>query len=102
MKKVNVIDINDDASNDDFRYPGTYLHGELEDEIGYDIFAFDRKTEFVEGVNDVLVEESQREATFFLWANEGTFQLWRGYLVYNDDAQYERCKRAFINRDSHI
>ena len=107
MKKVDVIDINDEGSNEDFRYPGTYLHGEIENEIGYDIFCFDRETDFKEGVNDLIIYGTGRKATFFLWVAKsqcyiGSIYEWRGLLVYDDDEEFEYCLREFNNRSEFL
>ena len=101
MKKLNVQDILDDGVNQDFRYHGTYLHGALEEEIGYDIFAFDRETDFKEGATEVLIEGTGRVATFFLWASP-SFSKWRGYLVYNDDEEFEYCLRSFNDKKDFL
>jgi len=98
MKKLNVVDFNDEGANHLFRYGGTYLHGELEDEIGYDIFCFDRETDFTEGAHEVLIEGTGRVATFFLWKSPIENWGWRGLLVYNDDADFDYCNRQFKDR----
>lgn len=92
IQKLNVIDINSEKANPDFRYRGTYLHGVLESEIGYDIFAFDRPTNFKLGATKVIIEATGRRATFFLW--EGIFD-YTGYLVYDNDPQYDLCRKNF-------
>lgn len=102
MKKLNVINYNDAEANKDFRYPGTYLHGELEDEIGFDIFAFDKETDFGVGEHEVFIEESGRHATFFLWTGDHHIRKWRGFLIYTDDSEYYYCKRAFLTREVNI
>lgn len=101
MKTLNVISINDETANEDFRYKGTYLHGELETQIGYDIFAFTEATNFEEGAHEIIIGHTKRPATFFLWKGIH-FANWRGYLIYNNDYYYEYCKKQFINRSQQI
>jgi hypothetical protein len=102
MKKLNVLDINDENANYKFRYRGTYLHGDLEEEIGYDIFAFDEDTDFGEGEHRVLIKESARHATFFLWKGDHSSSEWLGYLVYNDDSDFYHCERAYLTKSQII
>jgi len=106
MIKLNVIDINSDKANSDFRYRGTYLHGVLEYEIGYDIFAFDRPTNFKLGATKVIIEATDRRATFFLWQDDmmnkkGIYE-YRGYLVYDNDPQYDFCRKNFEIKEECI
>ena len=103
MKKVDVLGWNNPRVVMDYRYGGTYLHGELEDEVGYDIFAFTTDVTFEEGINKVIIRKTEREATFFLWSvkKSGMFP-WRGFLVYDDDEDYDHCLRAFQKRKNHI
>ena len=101
MKTLNVRSINDETANEDFRYAGTYLHGELETQIGYDIFAFTEATNFEEGAHEIIIGHTKRPATFFLW--KGTYcAKWRGFLVYNNDYDYKYCKEQFINKKQQI
>ena len=100
--------------NDDFRYSGTYLHGELEQEFGYDIFALDRAIQFPEGIWLIQREDNRRMMLFLLWnddqngfrqkeSDEKHRILWRGYLIYADDYEsVEHCTRAFNRRESTI
>lgn len=101
MKTLNVRSITDETANVNNRYEGTYLHGELETQIGYDIFAFVEETNFEEGAHEIIIGHTKRPATFFLW--KGTvFTRWRGLLVYNNDEAYEYCKSQYINNSKHI
>ena len=96
MKKVNVIDINSEHANENYRYRGTYLHGVLETEIGYDIFSFDREISFPLGATKVIIESTGRRATFFLWEGDSRRgQEYTGYLVYDNDADYDFCRNNF-------
>ena len=106
IQKLNVIDINSDNANDQFRYRGTYLHGVLEFEIGYDIFAFDRETNFKVGATKVIIESTGRRATFFLWQDDmmnkkGLYDS-RGYLVYDNDPSYDFCRKNFESKEEMI
>lgn len=95
--------------NEDFRFAGTYLHGELETQNGYDIFAFDRKIELDEGAHDFMI--NNRPCTFFIWKDEHCHtrekngkivKYWRGYLIYKSDEAYEFCKKNFKKREQLI
>ena len=43
--KVEVYSSHDDRYKEEYRFRGTYAHGELEDDLDYDIFSFDRSIE---------------------------------------------------------
>jgi hypothetical protein len=100
-QKFNVVDYNDKHANKEFRYQGTYLHGILEKEIGYDIFCFDRPSYFTFGATRVIIEKTGRMATFFLWKGWGGNQ-YRGYMIYNNDPDFESIRLAFENEDMDI
>jgi hypothetical protein len=101
MRKIDVINYNDESANDDFRYKGTFLHGELETEIGYDIFCFTEPSYFTYGATEVIIKRTNKVATFFLWRGD-KFNQYRGYLVYNDDKEFKQCKMNFENDIKHI
>jgi len=89
MKYIKVA--TDDKYNDNNRYQGTYLHGKLESDFGYDIFAFDRKQNFDQGIHNFTlnVEGKEQDVTFFLWKNRlpNRGNPWRGLMVYSKDEQ---------------
>ena len=95
MIKVNVLSINSEQANEDFRFRGTYLHGVLEDEIGYDIFCFDREVSFPLGATQLIIKSTGRRATFFLWKGDSRREGFTGYLVYDNDVEYDFCRRNF-------
>ena len=62
--KVEVYSSHDDRYKEEYRFRGTYAHGELEDNLDYD--------------------------TFFVWlGDEVNDTKWRGLLVYDTDEDYE-------------
>lgn len=71
------------------RYRGTYLHGDIADYYGNDVFEFVGSHGFDEGVHNFEIEQDHglNEVTFFLWRNqrESNVQPWRGLLVYTKD-----------------
>jgi len=102
MKIYTAID-DSGLYNDDFRYGGTYLHGQIQDDNEYDIFAFGEATDFKEGVHVFKVNE--RWCIFFLWRIEGFVPTgeWRGYLIYaNDYEELEFASKRFNERREHI
>tara|TARA_R110002167_G_scaffold234388_1_gene439635 strand:- start:12477 stop:12794 length:318 start_codon:yes stop_codon:yes gene_type:complete len=99
IKKVDVLNYNEKKAKCDNRYPGTYLHGVLEQEIGFDIFSFDRKIHFELGATKVIITSTGRRATFFLWEVEDLrSREYLGYLVYDNDPDYEFCRKKFENK----
>ena len=102
MKKVNVIDYNSKHANKEFRYEGTYLHGVLEREVGYDIFCFSKEQSFQLGATRVIIEKTGRMATFFLWRSLSGFRGFRGYLVYNNDIEYNFCRNQYEQQKDMI
>ena len=98
MIKIDVVAINDENANSDFRFQGTYLHGVLEDEIGYDIFCFDRQVDFPLGATQMIIKATGKRATFFLWKDESRLQdinRFKGYLIYDNDVDYDFCRKNF-------
>jgi hypothetical protein len=96
MIKIDVVDYNSEHANKDFRFKGTYLHGVLENEIGYDIFCFDREVNFPLGATQLIIKSTGRRATFFLWESEASREKeFKGYLVYDNDVDYDFCRKNF-------
>ena len=99
MKTVNIISANEPNANFFNHYNGTYLHGELEEETGFDLFCFDREVKFDCGKTEVLIEVTDRVATFFLWAGE---KGWYGLLVYNDDEKFQECVDCYDRKEENL
>ena len=77
-----------------FRFRGTYLHGELETEMGYDIFCFEKELNLDIGKHYFII--NNKPSTLFLWkGDEYMVSEWRGYLVYDDDTEYDWCKDRY-------
>jgi len=83
FQTVDIISMQDDEFEDDNRYKGTYLHGRLEKEIGYDIFSFKHKLYINPGEHHFM--HNQEEVIFYLWKTKGSDQEYRGFLVYAND-----------------
>lgn len=83
------------------RYKGTYLHGRMEADYKHDIFSFERKQKFEEGVHEIKV--NKKDCTFFLWKSrepkEKRMYDWRGYLVYSKDSEArQEALNAYVNK----
>ena len=103
MIKIDVVDYNSEHANKDFRFKGTYLHGVLEDEIGYDIFCFTREVNFPLGATQLIIKSTGKRATFFLWKSDaGRAERFVGYLVYDNDVEYDFCRKNFELQKQHI
>tara|TARA_B110000116_G_C16627480_1_gene486702 strand:- start:492 stop:803 length:312 start_codon:yes stop_codon:yes gene_type:complete len=103
MIKIDVVDFNSEHAISDFRFRGTYLHGVLEKEIGYDIFCFDREVDFPLGATQLIIKSTGKKATFFLWkSDEPRAERFVGYLVYNNDVDYDFCRKNFELQKQHI
>lgn len=89
MKKIliNPVDIETHEYRDEsvktMREGFTYLHGELEQLNGYDIFGVCLPFDFNEGVYACEVIGINKESTFYLW--KGTDLRLHGLVVANDD-----------------
>ena len=85
----------DPLYNEDNRLAGTYAHGELETQLGYDIFSFEHKPTYEEGIHKMKV--FNRPATLFLWKNRQyhPFHEWGGYLIYDTDHDYDWAKQEY-------
>lgn len=83
--------------NDENRFNGTYLHGEIATDKGYDIFCFTEKLELGEGIHNIKVDD--RECAFFLWESKlRGYVEWRGLLIYSTDPEYDYCYTKFIEK----
>tara|TARA_R110000803_G_scaffold52140_1_gene107429 strand:+ start:136 stop:447 length:312 start_codon:yes stop_codon:yes gene_type:complete len=103
MIKIDVVDYNSKKANRDFRFKGTYLHGVLEREIGYDIFCFDREVDFPLGATQLIIKSTGKRATFFLWKADGHRNRgFVGYLVYDNDVDYDFCRKNFELQKQNI
>ncbi len=73
-----------DASNGKVENKGAYLHGELEDHVGYDIFYTDKELP-KDGVYDLIVKTQSDvviNAKWFSWvANDEFRSQERGFMV---------------------
>ena len=73
---------------EDFRYRGTFLHGELQSKLGYDIFSFNQETNFEEGIHSITVNGIS--CYFYLWKTtsiDSNIIPWRGLLVIQTDLE---------------
>jgi hypothetical protein len=105
MKTIKIYVAIDDTGmyQESNRFKGTYLHGELEQENKYDIFCFSEKLELGEcgGLYHFII--NGRPATFMLWIGELSMgSKWRGYLIYNNDEEYNWCLDNYNKRKQLI
>jgi len=84
------------------RYRGTYLHGILEREYGYDIFSFNQTTNFKEGIHDVTI--NGLECFFILWRSRmrSSISPWAGYLITKNDPDVGYCLNKYIKQSACI
>ena len=77
------------ANTDDFIYDyaywGTYLHGQFEKNMGYDIFSFSEQTNFNDGIHHVKINGI--DCIFILWTADDSFYEKKGYLIYKSDVE---------------
>tara|TARA_R110000803_G_scaffold10393_2_gene31859 strand:+ start:435 stop:740 length:306 start_codon:yes stop_codon:yes gene_type:complete len=86
--KVEVYSSHDDRYKEEYRFRGTYAHGELEDDLDYDIFSFDRSIE-IDSPGEYKFIINNRNSTFFVWlGDEVNDTKWRGLLVYDTDEDF--------------
>ena len=93
----------DEKYNYKNRFRGTYLHGYLEEQYGYDIFAFGRKKGFAEGIHNLTIIDNrgkEQDVTFFLWKGEvKPLAEWRGFLVLTIDKKaYQYALKCYTER----
>ena len=101
-KTIGVILANDYENenwNSNNRFRGTFLHGEIESDLGYDIFCFTEKLELRTGIHMLKINE--KNCTFFLWEPESTLRFeWRGLLVYDNDVpSYDYGLKCFNEKE---
>jgi hypothetical protein len=100
MKNLKIFTLVEKSFKQKNRFKGTYLHGKAEQIYQHDIFCFERKQNFKEGVH--LLEVNGRDMTFFLWKGTG-MEEFRGYLIYSEDTQaHEFCLNHYIKRHQNI
>lgn len=108
-KDVTIITADRDEYDDIHkhkRYRGTYLHGKMQDDYYYDIFAFVDPVDYdQEGVYRLTVNNTP--CLFFLWIPEHPrvreMYPWRGFLVYeNDKEAVAWAKARFQTRKEQI
>jgi hypothetical protein len=86
--------------NNNNRYKGTYLHGQLESDMEYDIFSFDQETKFETGVHQVIVNGV--DCFFILWEDGLFVDEFRGYLIYQDDKDLLFCLKGFLDKKEYF
>ena len=83
----------DTKFNPDFRYHDTYLHGQLEKDMGYDIFSFNEKTNFCPGIHHIII--NSRQCIFILWEAD---KKYKGYLIYKNDEEMGYCIDKYLRK----
>jgi len=76
--------------DEDKRINGTYLHGNIQDDFGYDIFSFNEKKDMPTkpGIYHWIINE--KPVTFFLAKRKSNKILskYMGLMVYDDDKEF--------------
>ena len=82
---------------------GVYLHGEAEDEVGFDIPNSNVDLfEIEQGIHPVLLD-GKPGYTLFLWSHPNLTSLLRGFVVKNSDAQgYAHAQEGYKNRPQFL
>ncbi len=104
---MNIIPYTEKFENiESARVSWSYLHGQLEDDAGYDCFG-------VQGVDEVdgkaILKEgiyscsfNDKECTLYYWCCSG-IEGHKGLAVYNDDEKSVKyAKKCFDNKESFI
>lgn len=81
MRDLTISTMIEDGFKNKNRFKGTFLHGKIEDDYKHDIFSFDRKQQFDEGVHHLII--NKKDVTFFL--KKGKILPYRGLMVYTKD-----------------
>lgn len=84
---MKIITGNQEGYNFRFRFAGTYLHGQIENDYKYDLFAFNIPISLSEGIHHFTLD-CGRDVLFFLWHDTSSLEgvrAWRGLLIYADD-----------------
>jgi len=101
MKTIKIYSAQDDTGmyHEGNRLQGTYAHGELETQLGYDIFCFSEKLDLSPGQYSFKVFE--RPATLFLWRGD-RYAKWRGFLIYDTDKDYQWARDKYLTQDKFL
>jgi len=102
MKNLKIFTSLEDNFKPNNRYLGTFLHGKMELDYGYDLFSFERKQKFDEGVHEI--EINGKDCTFILWKSkeERNPYPWRGYLIYSEDESRSFCINNYKQKKEYI
>ena len=113
----------DEQSKDAIRISYTYLHGDLQNDAGYDIFGIKgwalldslnlennyltRVREDVDLTGEHACEFNGKPCTFFLWTDTSRRDIdahkYRGLVVYNDDKEYyDHAKENYIKKARNL
>lgn len=86
MKNLLVF-VSTDENNyiEKYRYRGTYLHGQMENDYQYDIFCFNQPTDFDYGVHELTINNN--DCLFYLWECTTKEAEYRGLLVYKNNLE---------------
>lgn len=66
------------------RIPFTYLHGKLEDDIGYDVFFYFGKEITKSGIYECFLDN--KKCIFYVWDVKGSNRF-KGLVCYADDVE---------------
>jgi len=91
------MEVNNDIPKGFYRQPWTYLHGELEDKYGHDIFYLDKEVTFNKGIHTILVNGEL--CNFYLWFKD---HILTGLLVLVDDKEGNKYALKCYKNESDI
>ena len=105
MEKLIINPIDIDTGDYRFNEPtirlsGTYLHGQLQDDNGYDIFGIiteEKNLQLEDGMYPCEVRGLHDDCTFFYWKRKSP-DFHRGLVVRNDDVNRLQDARAKFDR----
>lgn len=102
MKWVKIYTSEEKGFDESKRYRGTYLHGILEGEKGFDIFSIDTDDTIPVGLNSFINKDNGKELVLMLWMNKDQTDkdIFRGYMIYVDDPDFDYCLTHYKNKSS--
>lgn len=99
---MKIYTARDDRFIPENQIQGVYLHGEIENDMGYDIFSFSEKIEPIVGITELSI--NNRKCNLYIWESEEVMLYkFRGYLIYSDDEEFNtHAKEKYKNKSNFI
>lgn len=107
MKMMKFISSLDDSAPEElYSYSGVYMHGKLQDDIGYDIPIL-LEGEIQQGIKTCEVQFPDGDtklALSFIWDTELKVNPWgvRGLIIYANDDEFEYALSCFKNKVENL